>query len=78
MRASLWRARAAPRCSPPGRDPAGPCLRLPEEVLVPAQSCDHRNAHLSEDRRRKATAEELERITENLMAEIYRLGEGLE
>ena len=27
---------------------------------------------------RKATAEELERITENLMAEIYRLGEGLE
>ena len=27
---------------------------------------------------RKATAEELEQITEQLMAEIYRLGEGLE
>ena len=27
---------------------------------------------------RKATAEELEQITEHLMAEIYRLGEGLE
>ena len=80
MRASLWRARAAPRWfRHSGRGPRWSLSTSPRKkywfwpspVIIGTPIYPKIAG-------RKATAEELERITENLMAEIYRLGGGIE